>query len=317
MKLLETFTRRLSAAAAREAMPRHLLGPSLFRLLAGLNILGQYLTVYSQRDYLFGNTGMVSYAQYLQVSGRFSLYRFAPSDWLFELVYHAGIAVTAAWAAGYYTRWLTPLVLLFWSSFVDRGQAMWDGGDNLAGILLVYVCFADVGAHFSAARPEVERAVSRIPALGILHNVAMRACGLQVCVVYFVAGVLKARGHTWLDGSALYGAWADREFGWPGVTDTLYGYDLLLATLGPLTVFFQVSFPFFFLLNQRSRTVILVVAMGFHLSIGLLMGLLSFAVFFIGAELALISDEEYAAFGRSLRSLAARVRALVPARGAS
>jgi vitamin K-dependent gamma-carboxylase-like protein len=309
MRQLENIAKLWNGLVRHGQTPRQLIGPSLFRWIAGLNILGQYLTVYSQRAYLFGNSGMVSYEQYLKLSGRFSLYQWASTDVAFELVYHGGILLTAAWAAGYFTRWLTPLVWLFWQSFVDRGQAMWDGGDNLAGILLIYFCFADLGAHFSAAPGPQPRPVSRIPALGILHDVALRAAGLQVCIVYFVAGVLKARGHSWLDGSALYASWADEEFRWPGVTDVLSGSDALVSLMGPLTILFQLSFPFFFLLGRRSRTIILIVAMGFHLSIGLLMGLLSFAAFFIAAELALISDAEYAAFISFVRRLFGQTRA--------
>ena len=87
---------------------------------------------------------------------------------------------------------------------------------------------------------------------------------------------------------------------------------MLPFALGPVTILFQISFPFFFLLNRRSRIAILVVAMGFHLGIALLMGLLSFAVFFIAAELALITDHEYRTLGRALRRHVLRRQAAPP-----
>jgi hypothetical protein len=42
--------------------------------------------------------------------------------------------------------------------------------------------------------------------------------------------------------------------------------------------------------------------MSFHLAIAVLMGLLSFAAFFIAAELALISDEEYRRIARLIHA---------------
>lgn len=189
---------------------------------------------------------------------------------------------------------------------------MWDGGDNLAYIVLVFACFADLGAHFRAGPSQPVRAVQRSPLLGVLHATAVRAIALQVCTVYLVAGLAKASGSTWLDGTGLYHSWVDGEFGWPGVTDALYRNELLLNLLGPLTILFQISFPFLFLLHRHTRRVVLALAIGFHASIGVLMGLVSFAIFFIAAELALVSDREYRALARGASWLYQRAFALLP-----
>lgn len=299
--------RWLQAVVDREREPRNLIGLSLFRVLVGIAVLSEFLLVYGQRAYLFGNRGLVPYATYLDQMSHFSLYWYAQSDWVFELIYHGSILVVLLWTLGYATGWLTPLVFYCWTSFTDRGPPIWDGGDNLISILLVFAWFADLGAHFSPSRagtePKRPRLVQRVPALGIFHNTAVRAFGIQVCIVYFVAGIMKARGHGWLDGSALYASWADPQFGWPGVTDRIAQNKALLSVLGPLTIAFQIAFPFFFALNRRSRVFILVVAMSFHLAIALLMGLLSFATFFIAAELALISDAEYRRVARLFQSI--------------
>lgn len=299
--------RGLQAIVARESLPKNLIGLSVFRVLAGTVMLSEFLLIYGQRAFLFGNHGLIPHATYIEQMSHFSLYWYASSDWAFELVYHGSVLVLLLWTLGYATRWLTPLVFYCWTSFTDRGPTIWDGGDNLIAILLVYACFADLGAHFRCSRAGAElqrpRLVQRVPALAVFHNTAVRAFGIQVCIVYFTAGIMKARGHGWLDGSALYAAWSDPQFGWPGVTDWITRNKALLSVVGPLTVAFQISFPFFFTLNPRSRVFILLVAMGFHLGIAVLMGLLSFAAFFIAAELALISDAEYGRAARLVRRL--------------
>lgn len=296
MKRFETC---LDAWAKRDSEPTHLIGLSLFRIVAGLAILSQFLTVYRQRYYLFGNEGLIPYESYRGQMSHFSLYWFTSSDWSFDFLYHLSIAVVATWTLGYRSRLLTPVVFYCWTSFTDRGPPIWDGGDNLMAILLVFATFANVGAYLSVS-PRGYGKPS--PASGIFHNTAVRAVGLQLCVVYFVAGIMKARGQTWLDGSALYASCADREFGWPGVTDRIADNTLLMSVLGPFTILFQLAFPFLFLLNRRTRSLIVLIAMGFHVSIALSMGLLSFAAFFIAAELAVIGDDEYRAVARRIQS---------------
>jgi hypothetical protein len=284
--------------ATKAARMTHSIGPSLFRLLAGVAILSEYLLVYGQRRSLFGNEGVVPYAEFLQWTVPLSIYQFTPTHFTFEVAYHASVLVAILWTVGVWTRWLTPCLMVCWTSLMDRGPGIWDGGDNLIAILLIYACFMDVGAHFTLQGTPTKMLSGRASALTVLHNTALAACSVQVCIVYFVAGLAKARGHTWLDGSALYNSMADLEFGWPGVRELLYNNGLVLSIAGPLTVFFQISFPFFFYLNRKSRLAILAVAICFHLGIGIFMGLVSFAAHFIAAELALISDHEYRTLGR-------------------
>lgn len=99
-------------------------------------------------------------------------------------------------------------------------------------------------------------------------------------------------------------ALADREFAWPGVAEFLYSNSALLSLVGPLTILFQVGFPFFYFLNDRSRAVVVGVAVLFHLCIGVFLGLVSFALIFIAAECAMLADADY----RRLATLANKAR---------
>jgi hypothetical protein len=290
--MLHTLKAKLQRCAEEQSIVTHTLGPALFRVLAGLNILWEFLGVHSHRHVLFGLDGIVPYATWVRVAPITSVYRYATTPWAFELVYHASILVVLIWILGYATRFTTPLVLVCWSSLIGRTQGIWDAGDTCARLILMLFCFADSSRHFSLGSSSPDQ-VERTPALGLLHNMALRAAGVQVSIVYFVAGLAKARGSTWLDGSALYAAFTDGQFSWPGVTDLLIANDAVLSILGPITIFFQISFPFFFFLSQKTRLAVLATAISFHLCIGVFMGLLTFAVFFIAAELALISDAEY------------------------
>lgn len=288
----------LEAIFQANCEPTHTIGPSLFRVIAGLALLSEQLISYSQRHVLFGRDNVLPYASYAKIAPFWSPYRYALDDLTFEFVYHSSAVVIGLWTLGLKTRYLTPLVLLFWKALEHRGFGLWDGGHNLISILLVYSCGMNLGAHLSVTPATLEGGSARI-----LHRVGGLACGAQVCVVYFVAGVMKARGNTWLDGTALYYALVSPEFAWPGVTEFLYRNETLLGVVGPMTVFFQISFPFFYFLNRKTRLFCLIAGMAFHIQIAVFMGLITFAAFFIGAELALVSDSEYRRVSRWLASI--------------
>lgn len=287
--MLSRLAAHLERAAEHLSAPRNLRGLAVFRWCAGLNLLAEYLMLHRQRHFLLGNHGLFPYEDYIRSSTMASLYWFAPTRLAFEVVYHFSIVVVALWVLGWKTRWTTPLLLLCWTSLQDRNLGLWDGGNNLISLLLIYACFMNLEGR--AAQPS---GAMRLSARGIVHNVALLAFAVQVSIVYFVAGLLKARGSTWTDGSALYLAMSDREFAWSGVSELLHASDTVLSIMGPLTVLFQIAFPFLLFLNARSRRFILALAMLFHVSIGLFLGLVNFAIYFIAAELALVTDAEYA-----------------------
>lgn len=288
-KVLTRLASRLEHAAERLSPCRNLRGLAVFRWCAGLNLLTEYLTLHQQRHLLLGNHGLLPHEDYVRSSAAVSLYWFTPTRLAFDIVFHLSIAVVVLWVVGWKTRWLTPLLLLCWTSLQDRNPALWDGGNNLMSLLLIYACFMNLEGdkHQPAG-------LTRLSARGIMHNVALLAFAVQVSVVYFVAGIIKARGSTWTDGSALYFAMADQEFAWPGVSELLHASDTVLSLMGPFTVLFQISFPFMLFLNAGTRRFILGLAMLFHLNIGIFLGLVNFAIYFIAAELALVTDADYA-----------------------
>src|SRR5690349_16026965 len=95
--------------AAYSSRPRFLIGASVFRILAGLTILYQYLINYEQRSFLYGPQGVWPYENFLHElssTGVFSLYAQSRSPLFFEIAFHLGLVVAALWVAGWRTRWL-------------------------------------------------------------------------------------------------------------------------------------------------------------------------------------------------------------------
>lgn len=284
--------------------PHNLIGASLLRVVTGVTILYEYLHVYAQRSYLYGPQGVLPLE-----SVRWSLYTLS-SDWrYFEALFHLSVLTVFAWTLGFRTRVLTPLVFAAWFSLQKRNEGLMDGGHNLMQILLIYACFANVGAYFAWTPSRSGSTRTMIAAISaVTHNAAMLAIALQVCVVYAVAGLSKAFGETWRNGTALYYAFRSSEFYLPGAAELLWSNDILLTILSYATVFFQIGFPFFLFLNEHSRRLAVVVGIGFHLGVATVMGLVTFGLFMIAADLALIPDEDYRRLAEGAKAWVRRLR---------
>ncbi|KYF75164.1 HTTM domain-containing protein [Sorangium sp. So ce394] len=298
---------RVVELASRE---RCLIGASLFRIVAGLTILHLYLANYYQRHYLYGPEGVWPFARSLEEArsaGAFSIYVLSRSPLYFEVVFHLGVLFAALWVVGFRTRLMSLLTYVGLWSLHQRNPVLLDGGDNVVRLALLYGIFAELGAHFSLdadrLRAQRERGgeVQRLKAM--VHNAAILACAVQVCLVYGVAGLYKVQGELWQNGTALYYITRVGEFTWPGHSEGLYHSVALVTALTYATVAFQLGFPFLFALNRHTRRLALAGAFLFHAGIAVMMGLGTFAAFMISVELALVSDAEYRAIGALSRRL--------------
>jgi hypothetical protein len=305
---LDEFTGRAYTLLRTWAEPS-LIGPSMFRVLFGAVALYQLLINYAQRAYLYGPDGVWPFDLFraeLLVSGSFSLYAWSASPIWFELVYHAHLAVAGLWLLGYRTRLLTPVLWVFHWSLHQRFGLLWDGGDNMGYLILLYLCFADVGRYFAplgSPRPEATGSEIRRVALGLLHNTALIACVLQVSLLYFSAGVAKLGGQYWQNGTALYYAMRAQEFSVnPELARFIWDNALLLTASTYGTLIFQLAFPFVLLFGTPLfRCAIVGVAISFHFGILSAMGLVTFGLFMLSYEPLLLRDHELRAIGGLLQ----------------
>lgn len=303
---LREFLARVDGLASRRL---HRRGARSYRWVVGLVLLYQILITYGQRHAIYGPDGVYPFDLFASAFGHthFSLLALVPSAVGFEFVYHGCLVVIVLWTLGVRTWLTTPLTWLAIHTLHERCYGLWDGGDNVTSILLLYATFMDL----SPERPEEQQhpwATYR----NIVHNFALFACIAQVCLVYSVAGLAKIPGQYWQNGTAFYYVLNSAEFGMTQWAKFIWDYPLLLAVLTWSPVVMQLAFPWVYIFgNALSRRIVVLVAMSFHVGIFALMGLESFAVLMIAAELLLLSDEDYRWFGaalQELRRLAARGR---------
>lgn len=302
------------------APARHRVGARLFRILVGLGFLYQFGILYGQRALLFGPEALNPYDDFATMFGweHYSLLALSPSEAWFEFVYHATLLVLGVWTAGIATRWTTPLVWLGVHTLHARAADIWDGGDNLMHIVLLFAVLLDLRPaaprEAPAATPrEGEGDAAPVGVRDVLHNVALLACAIQVCIVYVVAGITKLGGKYWVNGTAFYYVLNSNEFGFSrSLAPIIWNSPLVLSVMTWAPVVMQLAFPFVYLFGSAaSRRVLVLTAISFHLGIFALMGLETFAVFMIAAELLLLSNDDYAFVRRvfgAVRSLPARLR---------
>ena len=165
---------------------------------------------------------------------------------------------------------------------MDAQAGLQNAGSYVARIVLVYAVFLD------------GRALRGVPTSGLrtfLHNLAVGAIIAQLCVMYLNTFIWKLMGpdNLWLAGTSLYyithtgiytSVWS-RLFEVPSLT--------YLATYS--TLIYQLSFvP---LLFSRWHWFSVLVGLGFHLAIGVVMGLVSFGLIMIGLVLFTVKDETW------------------------
>jgi hypothetical protein len=175
----------------------------------------------------------------------------------------AGFPLALAFAAGYRTRLVGPLLWAFVVSLQTRNVHVCDGGDAVLCALLFWSMFTDTGAAFSLdVRLGRRRAEAWVPAAGL------RFLQLQVALIYLVTFFAKS-GPTWHDGTAVYRALVNSD--WQrGLAPWVAARPRLCAALTYGTLAIEATFPFLVLSPVRPRlTRAIAVGAGLGLHVGI------------------------------------------------
>ncbi|WP_392893144.1 hypothetical protein [Streptomyces sp. LN699] len=293
--------------------PYAVLGVSGTRLLLGFVGFMYYASQYGDRQYLFGPDGVLPWGGFVakvHENDTFSLYTLSNSEVWFEVVFHVGMLAALAVTCGVGGRASLAVHWAFLWSIYQRQPVLLDGGDNLAYVVLPMLLLTRCYDRFAFPTGLAHRIAKKIPSvvrsLSVsLHNLGILAIATQMCLVYVVSGLYKVQGKMWQDGTALFYVLRVSEFSLPGVSDLVYNNDILVFLGTYSTTIFLVYFPLGILV-PRLRAWAAVVSISFHLAIGVLMGLTSFALTMMACDLIFLSGALATALQRS--SSAARRR---------
>jgi hypothetical protein len=276
---------------------------SALRICLGIVILSYYAQHIVQREYLWGNSGLIPFTLFQQImhsQHNLSLYLLSSSHLYSILVFYLGLGVAAAFTLGYKTRISSVLFYVFTWSLFERNPLLLDGGDNLLYLIAFFLMFTDCGAYFSIDAMSARVRDASSPFIAVLHNYAILAIVIQLSIVYFTSAFYKIQGHMWQDGTAIYYILRTSEFNLSPLTRHLYRSAVPITLLTWLTFVFQMSWPFL-IWNRRAKPFVVGGAVLLHSMIGYFMGLVWFSLVFISAELVVFDDAELVALAAGLR----------------
>lgn len=185
-------------------------------------------------------------------------------------------------------RLLTMLAWVLHMGFLYRNYAAIFGADVIAGVFLFYLAFADSCARLSVLNLFKKKKPIRLES-DFVTSAMMRMMQFQICIIYAYTGFEKLKGLSWWDGTALWSVLAN-----PQMVDmdwTFLRHVPIVIAVGSFTsILFEIYFPAA-MLNPRFKKYWLMLGVFFHLSIGLLMGLMHFSLVMISTYFLFVSPE--------------------------
>jgi len=217
-----------------------------------------------------------------------SVFYWIDSTWLLWTVHIFALAVFACLMLGLFTRVAAVLAYLLAVSYAHRvTPGAFFGLDKANCMLAMYLMLGPCGARYSLDRIwRLRRGDDDEPARSISANVAIRLMQLHLCVIYLFSGVAKLEGENWSAGTAVW--WAVANYEYQSIDMTwLADWPILVALLTHVTVFWEL-FYCCLVWNRYSRPIVLWIAVGVHGGIALCMGMITFGLAMIYANLSFL-----------------------------
>ncbi len=186
-----------------------------------------------------------------------------------------------------------PLLLLTWiihQGILNRNYAILFGADVIGGLFLFYLCFTKSTEFLSVRRLIFKTTVkSDTHVSDFLSAIFFRIIQVQICTIYMYTGFEKLKGNTWWDGTALWTVFANPQFS---------QFDFKFLSQVPLffvvSTFITLLFEIYFapmVMNHKFRNAWLVMGVGFHLTIGILLGLMPFSLVMVSTYVLFLPKE--------------------------
>ncbi len=212
--------------------------------------------------------------------------------WTLHLV---ALAVFAMLTLGLFTRVVSVLAWFMAVAYCHRLVGAMFGLDQTNTMIAMYLMLGPAGAVWSIDRWRATRRAARAgEAPPVVHstvsaNVATRLLQLHLCIVYLFGGIGKMRGELWWDGSALWYALANYEYQSLVMTWVIQA-PWLIALLSAVTMFWE-TFYCFMVWPRLTRPIALGLAFFIHGGIAAFMGMITFGLAMIFANLAFVPPE--------------------------
>lgn len=270
---------------------------ALIRILAGLMLFYTHFVLTFDLAAFLGTNAWVNPSTALLLNR-------GPDNraWVFSYLYYldspamlwtahvAALVVLTMFTAGLFTRVTSILSFLITLSYCHRLTGVLFGLDQINLFLAMYLMLAPCGSVWSLDRwLAIRCGQSTPPAPSTSVTLATRLLQLHLCVMYLFGGIAKAKGDVWWDGSAVWFAIANLEYQSLDLT-WLVQQPWLIALLTHVTLFWEMFYPVL-IWPRLTRPLFLAMAFAVHGGIALALGMKTFGLAMIIANLAFLSPE--------------------------
>jgi hypothetical protein len=271
-------------------------GVLVLRVLIGFSVLKDFFAYFYCRDYLFNENGIVSYATYQDIINHYKLgvlnidFTTRLNAVLFCII---GIFFSTTFLLGIFSRIsaLALFLLLLINKF--RNLFMLDGGDNVITAILPLFLFINSESLINSYNKLKEEfrfntnfynlQVSNLFVIGIM---------IQVCIIYFFAGLHKLQGSVWVNGTALYYILNSEDFSIYAINEYITRFPIVVYFSTWFTVAFQLLFPFLVWLS-KTRKIVLILGILLHACIFVMMRIDNFSFIMLACYSVFFTDREY------------------------
>ena len=261
----------------------------LIRVLAGTMLLYSHAIWTLDLEAFFGERSWLSrevVAQMSQGGFSWSLFSWCRSSAALWTVHLLALTTFALLTIGLWTRAVSVLAFLFTVSYAYRTPGALYGLDQVNGFLSLYLALGPSGSQFSVDAWRARRAGRIVDRPSVTANIAVRLMQCQLCVIYLFAGLSKLQGQTWWTGLAVWGGVANQEYQTLDMT-WLAEWPLLINFLTHAALAWELSYCVL-IWNRWTRPLMLFGAIGMHLGIVVVLGMPTFGLAMLIANLAFI-----------------------------
>jgi len=277
-------------------MEHRTTGIILLRILIGLSLLKDFIAYYTHRNFIFDNNGIVSYETYQDIVRYYKLQLLhidfnQPSHVLLFCL--LGFLSSLTFTLGIFPR--ISAILLFFLLFIFKFRNIYllDGGDNIITAILPFFFIISSQSLCKPYNKIVEKiGIESNYYLKKLTAVATLGILIQICIVYFFAGLHKLQGEVWLEGTALYYILNSSDFSAYAINAYITQFPFLVYALTWSTIAFQLLFPVFVWFNS-TRKIILLIGILLHLGILVFMRIDNFSFIMLACYAVFFTNREY------------------------
>lgn len=275
---------------------------AIMRILVGTMLLYTHLVWTLELQTFFGCSDSVIPHDYRMMFPHIGSFSWSHFDWFDSPAWlwgsHlAALIVFLMFTIGCCTRLSGILAFLFVVSYANRASGSLFGLDQINAFLTCYLAISHCGSRYSVdAWWSAKRTGDKADGAGqgrgtefVANTIATRLIQIHLCIVYLFAGLGKLQGTSWWNGEAIWGTLASYEYQTLDMT-WLHEWMWLVNIITYATVAWEVSY-LFLIWNRLTRPLFLAFAVLTHIGIGLCMGMMTFGLIMLYANVAFVEPE--------------------------